>query len=628
MTALTTAIKFDTTDDGVYDLDATGKVMSAKFGRGRRADRSQAAPGRCTLVLNNDAGTFSPRNSGLRPLYGVQIVSEGQDLFTGFISRVFQHPEPSRREVIVECGDWLWWLSRTDVKMPLMRDVLSNIFIHRIADAAEVGELVANPRFADDLTGYTDLGAGTGVRVTTGHVQEGAGVLDITGLTGSADGVRYALPHDADADLQGVAVTAAVYIWSEDEADVGENVHIRLADSVGNGAAGTLTLTAYPQRVIASRTFDGAATDFYIDITGSAAAGAEAMRVGAVHCVPTVNAIPRIDALVRGGSTFAQAAPHRVKALGAMQKAAQNELGGLVFVDGSGNLRIEAQSARWFNTPSTVVQGTFDETMVSMPLAEDASDRVGLVELGYAVWEEGDAGTVVFTLAPVPRAIGPNETITIHIDYGAEMRAVAAPVANSDYFIRSLPDGDGAGVDETGNVTVAIDNLGSGADITLASSVARATFLTNLQVTATPTRQASDHPLVTYTPSGAPRLPSKLRYDYTLQSTPAKVQTWAEYLGDRYVTQRERLPVTVLNATAALTAQQAARVIGDRVALVNDNKDYSLKVNGDYYIDAITWALSDGRKKLVTVWECVPVDLDYAIWDVDDWDDAGAPWAP
>ena len=229
----------------------------------------------------------------------------------------------------------------------------------------------------------------------------------------------------------------------------------------------------------------------------------------------------------------------------------------------------------------------------------------------------------------MPRTLGAGETVEIEVDYGAIVQAIIPPVANTDYFVRSAPDGDTAGSDKTGSITFTFADFGRGAKLKFVNAGSDAFYLTNLKIRGTPCRPASDHPLEIYEPSGAPAFPSKLRFTYALQSNRARAVTWAEYLGDRYVTQRERLPVTIYSTkNATLTTQGTTRVIADRVTITNDNKAYSTKINGDFYIDSISQQFGAGATSLITEWSLVPADANYAIFDTDSWDDAAAPWAP
>jgi hypothetical protein len=619
MTEPTTTVSADRNADFTYELDITSDVMDALIRRGRTSEASQPAPGMCILKVDNSAGAYTPlgATTPLRPMHGIQLVADSQNLFTGFVQRVQLHPSAKKQEMIVRCSDWLWVLSRKDISLPLYLDVRSDILAHRIVDLAEIGEHIDNPRFKTDTTGWSAIATGTIARDTSQPILEGPASLKVT-TAAAADGARYTIPHDADSDFQSVKVTASCYVRNDGGTE--GNVILRVADSGGNRAASSATtLSGEWQRMTVDGTFNGAATDFYIDIEQDGA-GSRTFRVGAVHCVTFINACPR--SFNAGQSRFSHIAPHRTKALRALQDVANNELGGLVYVNGSGTLVFEDRAYRWRTATSTSSQGTIDETMVDLPYEEDAEDLIGEVELGYAKWEEGTAGSTVFQLFPVPRSIGPSGTLTIDGDYGAIVRDFTAPVANTDYYIRSQPDSDFAGDDETGNVTVTFEDFGGGFKATFTNTVARTVHLTSYKVRATPVRIASDQPKETYTPSGAPNFASKLKYSYRLASSQPAVKAYAEYLGDRYVTQRSRLPVRLRNKTAGILTEMTDRVISERVTITNDNTAYSSKVNAAHYIDSVQHHLSQGKTAMETIWGVVPTDTTYWILGTGELDDA------
>ena len=617
----TTTIKADRDANFVYELNLTSDVKRADIRLGREADNSKTKPGICMLVLDNSGGEYTAKgaNTPLRPMHGIQVIADSQNLFTGFVRRTKLHPDGNKQRIRVDCADWLWVLSRTDISLPLMLGVRSDILAHRIADLAEIGELVDNTRFKDDLTGYSDLGAATTTRATT-QPMEGPAEARTTGVTGTADGWSYALTNASSGDK----VEAVVYVRAYQDADVGTLGSLLLFDDggqVGDGLA--FTLTGDWQRLTTNGTYGS--TNPTIRLVGGVASSFATIASGAVHCTLFKNAISR--SFDNGVSVFSHIAPRRTNALRAIQEAADNELGGYCYVNGSGTLVFEDRHHRFRETASTVSQGTIDETMVDMPYEEEADDLIGEVELHYRKWEEGDADTPVFSLFPVPRSIPPNGTLTIDGDYGAIVRDFTVPVANTDFFIRSQPDSDTAGDDETGNVTLAFEDFGGGFQAVFTSSVARTVHLTSLKVRATPIRIASDQPQEVYTPSGAPDYASKLKFSYRLASSQRSVAAYAQYLGDRYVTQRERLPVRMLNKTAAILAEMTDRVISERMTITNDNTLYSAKVNGAYYIDSVQHRLSQGKTKMETIWSVVPVDVDMFTWGTSSWGGADV-WAP
>src|SRR3990172_7941057 len=110
--SLTTTVRFDAANDGTYEIDATSDVLdlSTAIGPGN---------GTATMTLDNHLGTYSPRGAvtPIRPLMGVQVISESQDIFYGFVRRVYQDPAMPGT-LRVEGGDWMWALSPIHVNLP------------------------------------------------------------------------------------------------------------------------------------------------------------------------------------------------------------------------------------------------------------------------------------------------------------------------------------------------------------------------------------------------------------------------------------------------------------------------------------------------------------------------------
>ena len=241
----TTTVKADRDANFVYELDITSDVKRADIRLGREADNSKTKPGSCVLMLGNSGGDYTPKgaNTPLRPMHGIQVIADSQKLFTGFVRRTQLHPDGNKQRMRVDCADWLWVLSRTDISLPLMLNVRSDILAHRIADYAEVGELNTNPRFKDDLTGYSAITGATNTRMTTGKIMEGQAALKTDAANNTRSGWRYAIPSGAGI---GDTVTAVFYVWAEDETAVGKTVQANIADASGlqeQSVAVTLTLS-------------------------------------------------------------------------------------------------------------------------------------------------------------------------------------------------------------------------------------------------------------------------------------------------------------------------------------------------------------------------------------------------
>jgi hypothetical protein len=610
LTQITTTVKADLNADFTYEVDISNPTLDVLIRRGRQRESSQPRPGTCTLQVDNSAGIYTPKAGGsaIRPMHGIQVVADSQALFTGFVTRVFLHPSGQKQDMVMSCADWLWILSRTDVSLPMFLNVRSDILAHRIADLAEIGELFTNTRFRDNITPWTAWGtAAIAYNGSTSSPLHTPGVMEINPAA-SLDGAKYDV---TSVTSQNDEAYPAIYVRPAGSSFC----TVRLV-AINNGVRGDVGAATVCQAGMWTRVDLAGTTSLTLSDATKREIGIEVAQdvtfyVGATHATLFKNAIPRnFD---EGQSIFSHIAPRRTNALRAIQEVANNELGGLVYVNGSGTLVFEDRHHRWRETASRVSQGTIDEDMVDVPYEEDAEDLIGEVELHYTKWEEGATSTTSFALFPVPRTIPANGTLAIDGDFGARalMRDVIVPVANTDYKINHEPGGGGA--DESSNVTLAFEDFGGGFQAVFTSSVGYPTYLTEFAIRATPVRIGTDQPTETYTPAGAPDYASKLKFTYRIATSQPDVEAWATYLGDRYVTQRERLPVRLLNKTTAILAEMTDRVISERVTITNDNTAYSSKVNGPYYIDSVEHHLSEGKTKMETTWGVVPADNDYWI---------------
>ncbi|KPJ64883.1 hypothetical protein AMK68_00170 [candidate division KD3-62 bacterium DG_56] len=625
MALATWAVEFDLDEDGTFGTDISTYVHRmagvSMQGRGRQVDLDAAGISTLTLTLGNDDGRFSPGNAGgpygtkFRPLKRVRLKvtynAVTYDFWYGVIKSIEVRPMARDRTVFLSCEDMMSVLAATEIRLPLMCDQRAGVIIHRLLDAAEVGEQCDNPRFRDDLTGYTDLGTVTNTRVTSGKLLEGGAALESV-TTAATSGWIYAFPHDADADFQSRKVTRAVYVWATSSADVGETFTIRLRDNLGNRGTETVTLTEEPQRVEVSGTYAATATDFYVD--GYMTSVAATFRTGAVHGVYAECAFPRdID---DGDHPLGNVSFPPTSALDAIQEVRDNEPGGLFFFDGAGQAVFHDQAHRWHETHSTVSQATIDETFTALSYTMDAADRISEIVLYFPRWETGEAGTIVFSLYPSPRTIPGNGSITVEIDHGGGlMRDTIVPVANEDFFAE-FADGS----DATGSLSIDLEDYGAAAVVTVSSSSANPIKLTALTLRATPVRSPSDMTPARASPTTMPALPCVVSHAYRFQDSERVVQSWADYLAARFGdVQRSRIALTIAEAfpdtpTTGHMATILGRAISDRITLSNDAYPFSAHITGGtFYIDGMSVAI--GERHIAATWQLVPTDADMFILD-------------
>jgi hypothetical protein len=613
----------DLDDSGAFATDLGGKWKIehewALEGRGR--DQEHDAAGTASLVasLDNRDGRFSPKNTGgayypnwtayKQARVKLTFNAVTYDVITGVITDIKVGPEVGDQLCEITIRDYMYVCSRTDIRRPIMRDQYTGVIIHRLLDdvqAAEGRGWVSNPHFEVDDTGYSVIGGATMTRMTDDKILEGPAAERLT-TSGASQGLRYTY-----TGKNGLAGTVYAYVKPERDTDIGTTVRIKMVDTVGTVATGaSVALSNRDQwvRLSVSGTYNGGSTSQYIDIE-EMTSGFQ-FRVGAVDAVPSVNAMAR--AVDDGQSILKQYSYHRGPALSALQEVRENELNAIFYFKGDGTAVLEDRHHRWKDDHLTS-QNTFDERG-KLDYSESGDDRVKAVVLDYPHYVDGLPGTEFWKLdriTPLP----PGQTTTIEADYGGGLlRDTTIPIVNTDYVIRT--DGEGAGTDASASVTFTFLDFGGGSSGAFLNNDSVTLYLISYRVRGTPVRLASDTSPIRYTPAGGAALASTLSFDYKLNASEPAISAWAQYLGDRYSVQREKLGARVSAAfpKADITSSDIvpilSRQVSDRVTFTNDNLPFSLKINQDYYIDSIDLR-SDGES-IEASWRLVPVDLAYYI---------------
>jgi len=365
-------VKLDLDGSGAYATDITAYVWrfgSLRIsGRGRQRDLGAAGPARLTLTMTNADGRFSPKNTGgayypnFHPYKGIRVRATYNavtyDLFKGIITSIDVKPKTKDALAYISAADFMWALERTSVRLPLMEGHHPGVIIQRLLDYAEIGEVVANPTFKDDLTGYALVGgASAPVRVTTGALLHAPAIMQQQVSNASGSGWRLTVTSTTTA---GQKVTEAAYVWADTAAAVGKTMVIRVVDNGGvRATSSAVTLTELPQRLEVTGTYDGASTARYIEVVTDAVEGVFTFRTGAVHGVPFAAAYAR--SVETGVSLLERVFFHETSALSAIQEVALNELGGLFYFDGAGVATFEERTHRWAASRSLTSQFTIDE---------------------------------------------------------------------------------------------------------------------------------------------------------------------------------------------------------------------------------------------------------------------------
>jgi hypothetical protein len=626
MPAATLQLLADLDDSGAFSTDLTAYwERDDGFDQpaiGRDEDLGLAGMGRFSLRLDNRDGRFSSKNTG-SPYYPnwtpyklcrgkITFNAVTYDLFYGLITGLAVDPEPDGQACHLQVSDLMYVLARTDITCPLMRG-FSGPIVNRLIDRAELGERVTNPSVEEDTTGYSALGGGGIGRATvTRPVLEGPASLAVS--AGAADdGVRYTMTgENGDKD------TVVAYVQARDDNNEG-SVYIQMADTVGTVATGANTAVKAGRwtRLSVSGTYNGGSSSQYLQVRRSASGGSPDFVVGAIHATPAVAAIAR--AVDEGQSWFDAFTFPRGKALTAVQKVTENELGALFYFGGDGTAIFEDRHHRWKGDHLTS-QGTFDERGRAS-YEQAAEDRIKEVALDFPRYLDGLAGTQLWSLDRVPVAFAPNGSLSFEVDYGGGLASgVIKPVAGTDYIVRTQPDNSGSEASANVLVTTWHDKGGS-AEITLTNQIATPLFLIFLRVRGTPLREASDRTPARFTASGGPAHAAVLSHRYDLNSRETAVQAWAEYLGLRYSVQQDRIRLSLgtpfPEAAVATTdmVQILSRKVSDRVTWINDTLPFSTKINAAFYIDRLSRKFTG--ESIECDWELAPIDDDYWILGTD-----------
>lgn len=623
MPRATFIVELDLDDDVTYEEDITSDVISATTFRGRGNDIDAADIGQATVVLNNATGKYSPKSellTNFKNYKKIRIRTTAPSAlphFTGFITSIAPDSSHKKQRTVIKASDSMEIFDRVIISQRLMQDQPIGLILNRLIDASE-GELVDNTSFDEDLTGYSDLGAATSTRETT-KPMEGLAEMRTTGITGSSDGWDYSLTNASDGD----AVRAAAYIRAYDAADVGKEGSLVLLDDGGVRSSRGFTLTTDWQRVLVGGTL--ASTNPKIRIRGSVITSIAAIATGAVHSILRKNEVPRnVDT---GRTNLSYFGPYREEALAVMEKARDGELGGLFFVDGGGTAKFEERTSR---LSGTVALGTVDEHFWKIDYSEEGDDLFSKIIFNHVLYDIGAPATYIWNLElPNSRQISIGGTALIRAPYGALAKSNTKPVGNTDFRVNTQADGGGRDmlgtVGEGSVVPLTWVPYGEGAEFKLVNnSTVDVAWITQLAERATPIRPSSDEQVQEYEPASPPALRSELEHSFEENDHPESVLNYAQFIGDHYETQRERVRITLRPRSAAILTQMLERKISDRVKIINDDKSYSIKMNGEYHIEGIKHKITKSGFLHETTWTLSPVHAFYWILGTGELDDAQA----
>jgi len=178
MPRATFVVELDIDQDGTYGTVFGTDVKSATIFRGRDNFMDSAREGHLSVALNNSLGKYSPRGPNvvtensvaLTTLVPIRVRTTSPVVaihFTGIITSISVDPNPKQQQVTLEATDSMIVLQRAIIYQRLMQSKSTGIIINRLIDAAE-GELVSNPAFDENLSGYSVISGGGTSRLASG----------------------------------------------------------------------------------------------------------------------------------------------------------------------------------------------------------------------------------------------------------------------------------------------------------------------------------------------------------------------------------------------------------------------------------------------------------------------------
>lgn len=284
-----------------------------------------------------------------------------------------------------------------------------------------------------------------------------------------------------------------------------------------------------------------------------------------------------------GQTTLPYAAWRNTDALTAIQQVADSELGGMFYVAADGKATFEDRHLR----PKQALAATLDNVARDIRYDRREDQVFSRAVLQAAGFEEGAAGSQVWSLLPLPREIGAGETLELSVNYPFIVKDSIEPAPGTDWA--ATADQAGEGADKTAQVELdGWVQYGGGAALGLKNNDSSSVWLQRCKIRGTPLQRPSELRTVTRTAEGGiGPLTKTYTKSFPFISDPVLLEAYAEYIVERYKTPQPQLRVTLLAKTDAILTQQLARQVSDRVHIIDDTQDWQTQVDGEHFIEAV-----------------------------------------
>src|SRR5438128_3883353 len=286
--------------------------------------------------------------------------------------------------------------------------------------------------------------------------------------------------------------------------------------------------------------------------------------------------------VLTGQSSFALPSWLNSDALTALLDCADNELGGLFFINQAGQATFQDRHYRSKQTSALTLNKTADV---------DYDRRDGQVfrkaVLQGAFFAPGPAGSQIWSLVPLPTSIAAQTDLQLEINYGTISQSVVTPVATTDY--QATVNQDGTGGDITSSLsTTSFTDYSGGASWTIHNGFNGPAYLQKCQIRGTPLQSKSDLKTVTRTASGgAGPFAKAYTHSFGLMSDTNVLGGFADYIVARFQNSRPVISVALQPHTDAIQDAILFSDISRRVTIVDTGEAWRTQVNGDFVIERL-----------------------------------------
>lgn len=276
----------------------------------------------------------------------------------------------------------------------------------------------------------------------------------------------------------------------------------------------------------------------------------------------------------------------------ALRKAVKQEMGGFHFLGKDGNYVFRNRYYR--QTQASALTVTNGRMLGFQVRREDVVDSVVFTRAGLDVEV---ALTDVYTLSPTGRQLNPGSTDplnTIHGQYSVAAKNVVTPIATTDFVANDAIDGSGA--NKTSQVTVSsFTNYGGGFTIVFNVLDSSPVYLTMFKIRANAVRRSNDERKIEVA-AASPIVTGQVYSDeFEFLDDASAIKNYATWNAAVRSQFQPRPRLQVIAKTSAEFESLLALEIGNRITVTNTTGLYPTQINGEFFIEGISWNMDTGK---------------------------------